>query len=308
MASFPTDYKALSSGHGYVELKNWSAVTMTGEDRQSFLHNMCTNDIRRLSTGERCEAFCTDVQGKIIAHVFVIAREDRLELLTVPGQAKTLIAHLDRYIIREDVTLADATGDFVRVFVGDGDVAKVASLIFSDFQGSRIIDDDLDGLPGWFSVAASDLQQVQKALNEAGGVACSQESWEALRIESGLPLFGVDFDSNNLPQEVSRDAQAISFNKGCYLGQETIARIDALGHVNKKIVLLKFEGETPPPVGLELSVAGKSVGQVTSGCWSPRFKAPLALARVRRGSNELESQLVSDFGTATVIAPVTKAD
>jgi len=276
MANFQAEYEALTSGRGYVELKNWSTVTMTGEDRQSFLHNMCTNDIRGLPVGDRCEAFCTDVQGKIVAPIFVTAREDRLELLMVPGQAEAFIAHLDRYIIREEVTLTDATSEYEWQFVGSGETASELAECFSlNIEGGA-----------------------------EGSVACCQEAWEAVRIEASLPLFGVDFDSSNLPQEVNRDAQAIHFNKGCYLGQETIARIDALGHVNKKVVLLKFAGKKVPPVGLELSVAGKNVGRVTSACWSPRFKAPLALAMVRRKSNELGSQLESEFGVATVVVPV----
>ncbi|NOZ40119.1 MAG: folate-binding protein YgfZ [Planctomycetes bacterium] len=294
--SFPNDYEALTAGHGYVALKDWSTVTMTGEDRQSFLHNMCTNDIRRLSAGKSCEAFCTDVQGKIVAHVFVTAREDRLELLMVPGQAETLIAHLDRYIIREDVVLADATSDLTWLFVGSGETA-------SELAEFGVVQSRFAGLEGsLLGAAAGQLQKVQDRLHDA----CCQEVWETLRIESGLPLFGVEFDSTNLPQEVNRDELAISFNKGCYLGQETIARIDALGHVNQKVVLLRFEGEAAPPVGLELCVANKSVGRVTSSCWSPKFKASLALAKVRRNANELGSKLESDFGNATVISPVAK--
>ncbi len=287
------DYETLVSGKGQVELKDWTTVTMTGADRQTLLHNLCTNDINRLSAGESCEAFCTNVQGKIVAHVFVFALEDRLELLTVPGQAESLMSHLDRYIIREDVTLADSTResteDFSWTFVGGNETASKA------------------GLPGRFVKGGGDQKGIDRA-------ACCQEAWEALRIEAGLPLFQVDFEETHLPQEVNRDEQAISFNKGCYLGQETVARIDALGHVNRKVVLLKFEGETVPPVGVELSIAGKndagkSVGRVTSSCWSPRLAAPLALAMVRRGSNELktllETSLESDLGTATVIAPAS---
>jgi len=274
--SFSDDYQTLTAGSGFVELKNWSTVTMTGEDRHSFLHNMCTNDIRRLSVGESCEAFCTDVKGKIVAQFFVIAREDRLELLAVPEQAETLIAHLDRYIIREDVTLTDATDDLIWRFVGGGETISDSIKL-----GDAPPNDDSD----------------------SDGVACSYEAWEAFRIEAGLPLFGVDFDNSHLPQEINRDKLAISFNKGCYLGQETIARIDALGHVNQKVVQIKFATETVPPVGLELSIAGKTVGQVTSSCWSPQHDAPLALARVRRGSNEVGNELESTLDVATVIAP-----
>jgi len=272
--SFSDDYQTLTAGSGFVELKNWSTVTMTGEDRHSFLHNMCTNDIKRLSVGESCEAFCTDVKGKIVIHAFVIAREDRLELLAVPEQAETLIAHLDRYIIREDVTLTDATDDLIWRFVGGGETISDSIKL-----GDAPPNDDSDG------------------------VACSYETWEAFRIEAGLPLFGIDFDNSHLPQEINRDKLAISFNKGCYLGQETIARIDALGHVNQKVVQIKFATETVPPVGLELGVAGKSVGQVTSSCWSPQHDAPLALARVRRGSNEVGNELESTLGVAAVITP-----
>ncbi len=296
MNNMRADYEALTNGCGFVELKDWSTVTMTGEDRLSFLHNMCTADIRSLSIGESCEAFCTDVQGKIVAHIFVIAREDRLELLTVPEQAESLISHLDRYIIREDATLLDKTRDFSWLFVGNRESAIVLSEV-------GITCCNIAGLTGGLmGVVDGQMQDAQSLLCDA----CCQEAWEAVRIETGLSLFGVDFDSTNLPQEVNRNAQAINFNKGCYLGQETIARIDALGHVNKKVVLLKFEGETAPTVGLELSVGDKSVGRVTSSCWSPRFNAPLALAMVRRGANELGSQLASDYGNSIVISAAEK--
>jgi len=309
---FLADYQTLTASSGYVLLEDWSRVTMTGKDRQSFLHNMCTNDIRCLSTGTSCEAFCTNVQGKIVAPIFVIAREDRLELLAVPGQATTIIEHLDRYIIREDVVLTDATRDAVWIFISDGKTASAASGIFAndkreDYQSEYfhyVQEGNLGGVPGsLLSVPATDRLRMEKALQEAGGAACCQEAWKTLRIESKLPLFGIDFDHTNLPQEVDRDAQAIHFNKGCYLGQETIARIDALGHVNQKVVLLKFAETTVPPVGLKLYVAEKKIGRVTSSCWSPRFEAPLALAMVRRGSNALGSGLKSEVGVACVIAP-----
>ena len=114
-------------------------------------------------------------------------------------------------------------------------------------------------------------------------------------------MFGVDFDSANLPQEINRDRLAINFNKGCYLGQETVARIDALGHVNQKVVLLQFAGETLPAVGLELQVDGQGVGSVSSTCWSPKLQSPATLALVRRGFNDVGTQLDSDVGTATVV-------
>ena len=86
------------------------------------------------------------------------------------------------------------------------------------------------------------------------------QRFDAARIEAGMPLFGVDFDDSNLPQEVGRDAEAISFTKGCYLGQETVARIDALGHVNQRIVGVRFSGTEVPAVGTELTSAATGCG------------------------------------------------
>ena len=325
--SCAADYQALTAAGGYVELADWSTVTMTGEDRQAFLHNMCTNDIRGLSPGEGCEAFCTDVKGKIVAHVYILARETQLELLTVPGQAETLIAHLDRYIIREDVQLLDRTSETCwllivgaranRVLAELGIPAQLENpwqhtLLPVEAAECLIARCDLLGSDGFLlGCACQTISQVEARLQSNGAQRCSVAAWNALRIESGLPLFGADYSSAQLPQEIDRDQRAISFNKGCYLGQETIARIDALGHVNQKVVLLQFADtallEADVRQGLELSVDGKSVGQVTSGCWSPHFKAPLALALVRRGSNLLGSKLASAVGAATVIAPVANA-
>ena len=109
--SIAQQYELITTGKGYVELAGWSTVVLTGEDRVSFLQNMCTNDIKALEPWRSCEAFCTDVKGKIVSHFLVTANEDRLILLAVPEQAATLIAHLDRYIIREDVQLIDVTSE-----------------------------------------------------------------------------------------------------------------------------------------------------------------------------------------------------
>ncbi len=119
--SVEQEYHALVSGQGFVGLDNWTTMHVAGKDRASFLHNLCTNDINGLGKGECCEAFCTDVKGKIVAHVLVTSWDDRLVLLTVPGQAETLIAHLDRYIICEDVQLADESSNSVwfAALVGD---------------------------------------------------------------------------------------------------------------------------------------------------------------------------------------------
>jgi folate-binding protein YgfZ len=134
------------------------------------------------------------------------------------------------------------------------------------------------------------------------GDPCSCEALEIVRIEQGYPWFGVDISEDNLPQEVGRNLKAISFTKGCYLGQETVARIDALGHVNKTLCGVAFNGEALPTAGLELFAADKVVGQITSACWSPKLGRPLALAYVRRGQQTPGTKLTSSLGEAEVVA------
>jgi folate-binding protein YgfZ len=137
---------------------------------------------------------------------------------------------------------------------------------------------------------------------ELGTVRCDDAVFQTLRIEAGMPLYGVDFDDRNLPQEVGRDAEAINFTKGCYLGQETVARIDALGHVNQQISGVRFQGSEPPQMGAMLTHAGRPVGIVTSAAYSPRLAAPLALAMLRREHTAVGSRLDSPIGQCEVVA------
>lgn len=313
------DYRALSQACGLIVLSDWSSLEITGSDRVAFLHNMCTNDIRRLSEGDTSEAFLTDVKGKIQAHVFVCVEAERITLLTVPGIAERIISQLDRYIIREEVSLTDATREHTWILVV-GPQSQVAlneicerdsALPTEKFRFSSL---NLAGQqclvarmallwPSNFLVRCENLEKFSQSM-AAPWIDTSSQAWTSLRVESQLPLFGTDFDDSNLPQEVNRDAQAISFTKGCYLGQETIARIDALGHVNKKLVTVSFESESLPTPGTKLLRGGDEIGTVTTACWSPQTSRPAALAWVKRGANDLGCELESPGGKAIVVAAI----
>src|SRR3954463_2768472 len=107
--SFNEEYQALRSGRGFYELAGWSSISVTGADRHTFLHSFCTNDVKRLVPGASCEAFFTNVKGKIVGHGVIGCRSEEVIIFGPPGQAARIVAHLDRYIIREDVQLADDT-------------------------------------------------------------------------------------------------------------------------------------------------------------------------------------------------------
>jgi tRNA-modifying protein YgfZ len=289
--SFERQYEALRSGYAVVELTGWSSTSVAGADRQAFLHNFCTNDVKQLKPGESCEAFFTNVKGKIIGHGVISCRENEFVILGAPGQAPRLIEHLDRYVIREDVKLSDSTRERSYLLVGR-DVNDPNSSITWNILGTaaeRIVE-----------LKTSDAREsVAKLCNEKCIVA--SDAFNAARIEAGFPLFGIDFDEDNFPQEIGRDMQAINFNKGCYLGQETVARIDALGHVNQRLVGVRFFGSEIPPAGTEVSRDNTKVGSLTSAIYSPLLQVPLALAMVRREANSPGSQLESSAGRCEVV-------
>jgi folate-binding protein YgfZ len=287
-------YHSLRAGEGFVELANWSAIRVTGRDRQAFLHNFSTNDIKRLRTGQNCEAFFTNVKGKIVGHGIVDCRADELVILGSPGQAARLVEHLDRYVIREDVHLHDITEERSCVLLHRKHADGGEPLI-----GWNIVGDDAYGI---IELPRTKMTDVRNRLADRGIVRLEYETFTAARIEAGFPLFGLDFNDSNFPQEIGRDRQAISFTKGCYLGQETVARIDALGHVNQQLAGVRFLEPSVPDAGLELSRAGNIVGRVSSAGYSPKLDAPLAFAMLRREANAVGTRLESPVGACEVIA------
>lgn len=296
-AFFERQYRELRFGSGLVELPDWSSVTLTGGDRQKFLNSFCTNDVKRLGPGQNCEAFFCNVKGKIIGHGLVTCRDSELVVIGPPGQGAALASHLDRYVIREDVQVRDTTAERSYLLVAGG-----------NSLGDKIT--DMACFP-WRLVAADIVCLLEFSLAEVvnnvatltarGMATCDRRVFDALRIEAGGPLYGVDFDDSNFPQEVGRDAEAISFIKGCYLGQETVARIDALGHVNQQIIGARFAGDVVPEIKMDLTYAGATVGHVTSATFSPALDRPLALAMVRREHNTAGSELESAVGRCQVV-------
>ena len=311
-------YEALTAGTGLVDFRGRTLIEMSGADAASFLQSFCTQDVKRLAVGEGCEAFITSVQGKVLGHVMVRREAERIVLDTVPGEGDKLMAHLDRYIFRADVKLADRSSEWGELLLGGRKCSELLqkildqelpvhdlSCVAATVAGRPVMVQRADRLlaESAFLVRATmdDWATVEQQLFDTGAMPCSLATFDTVRIEAGWPLYGRDINEQHLPQEVDRDAQAISFRKGCYLGQETVARIDALGHVNRKLRGLKFTGNSEPPIGLPLMDAEKQVGEVTSATWSPKFGAPLALGYVRRGHNEPGTRLTSSLGDVEVV-------
>ena len=300
-----------------ADVSDRTQIELTGSDRKSFLHNMSTNEINGLPTGAGCEAFLTTAQGKILGHVSVFQTPDSIVLETAPG-ATDLIDHLDRYLIREDVELHDRSEAWGQLLLAGPQAVELLAPLVTGQLPERPLDNTSAMLLGTelsirrttmagpigflLSCPRSQRQTILDAILQAGAEPVEADVLEAMRIEAGWPTYGLDITSDNLPQEVARNAQAISFTKGCYIGQETVARIDALGHVNKYLVGLRCETSEIPSPGTELTQDDKPVGQITSAAYSSHLESPIALGYVRRGIHSPETRLDSPLGPIEVIA------
>lgn len=306
-------YDTLKTGCGMIELRDWTLLELSGADRKSFLHNFCTADIKALDDGKTTEAFVLNGKGKIIGFVHVAALTDRLLLAGAGSQAKALVEHLDKYIIREDVTIKDLCNVTEFIFVGGEKAAAVLNdafqikVAFGDSDDCKlgteasftIVHGEIAG-PGYLLlVNKADYADVSAEIlgrcNE-----CLPEVLEAIRLEHGTPWFGAEVDDSCLPQEIDRDEKAINFNKGCYLGQETVARIDALGRVNR---LLRFAvlKEGTAAVGDELTANEKTVGTVLSAAKIPGTSKTILSAILKRSASNQGSSLQIENQTATIL-------
>lgn len=293
------EYRAAAREAALCDLSDWSHLEITGAERAEFLHSFCTNDIRRLKPGEGCEAFLTNIKGRIIGHVLVFAGDESLWLMSPPDGAEGALRHLSKYLLTDEVQLHLRTGAWgvlavigphapiwleERMHAPAGGLACFAS-IRSAIAGVRCIVArcDMTRQPGLLlRVERSHLSLLWQALVEKGLRPAGHDAFEALRIEAGFPRFGIDLTDEHIAQEAARTAQTISFKKGCYLGQEPIARLDALGHVNRELRSLSLEGAAVPERGAPvLDPAGKEIGTVRSAALSYDPPHAVALAMLR---------------------------
>ena len=249
-----------------------SVVRVAGADRAAFVHNYCTADIKKLPVDQYCESFFLNHKGKTVCHGIVIAREMDLLIVSTTQTPAVLIEALDRYLISSDVQLSDATSMWSASFVfGDGakDELEEAGIsipvgtavhnlgfrivLSAEIAGNGVL--VLDPAEGDSTLAASLIEQ--------GANEISEDELQKVRVEKLTPWCDSEITDQCLPQELRRDSKAISFTKGCYLGQETVARLDAMGHVNR--YLIGFEVlEGTVALNEPLKKDGKKVGVATT--------------------------------------------
>jgi folate-binding protein YgfZ len=285
----------------WIDRSDRFRLRIDGPDRLKFLHNLTTNEIKRLPERAGCEAFVTSPQGKILGFVQVHNLGNALLLRGDAAARETLMPHLTKYGMFDDISLVDLT-DTTAEFHLFGDAPSPdettavptrpeysltpmpdpASIPEHDEPILHMFHESPTGRPGVTFIVPREKAAIQRKQFEFQGFTnATVDRFDPLRIIAGTPVFGRDVTIDNLPQEVGRDARTISFVKGCYLGQETVARIDAIGHVNK--ILRGFQFSAPEGIapGMALGKDGKAVGTITSTAVDPRNGRSVGLGYVR---------------------------
>lgn len=313
------EYQFLHESVAILDLSFRGRLCVTGADRQRFVHGQVTNNVSVLKRGEGCYAALVNAKGKMVSDLNIFVLDNEILLDFEPGLTQPVIERLEKYIIADDVQILDISSLYRLTSVQGPKAAQLLDSLkpqlFPDLtlpQTShqfvqiptahwgesylmRLSRTGTDGFDIFVPAEHHDRLTsllVDLASSHAGGRA----GWNALelrRIEAGIPRFGVDMDSTNLPPETGLESRMISYAKGCYIGQEIIARIRTYGQVAKAFRGLRLSPDLPtlPARGDKLFHEGKEAGYITSAAASPALQANIALGYVRREYNQIGNRL-----------------
>lgn len=303
------------------KLGTGTIVEFHGKDRSKVFNNLATQDLRELAEGQSLETFITDPKGRAFGHGIAVGLPEAHWFITVPDQASKLVPHFDRFIIMEDATVKDRSLAFTFWLASDDSLLPQLGISLpaspypdafdSIWNGGKAVFARAPWISGTSRLILTESPLLPSACDPQLAAQTSESdlnersSWESLRIENFWPWYGSDLDEKNFPQELDRDTTAISFKKGCYLGQETIARLDALGQVQKKLVKLAIQGEGEIDIQYAESVKLRSgdaeVGQLRSFA-KKTSGASVGLGFVKR--SHFDAGTVLQLGTNGHIATV----
>lgn len=302
------EYLALTQGAALLDLSFRSRICVLGSDREKFIHGQVTNDVARLKVGQGCYGALINAKGRLQSDLFIYKLREELLLDFEPGLTQTVLDRLEKYVIAEEAQLVDVSEPYGLLSV-QGPRAKEV------LEASRLFEILPEAELSWVSKALPEgevyvvqnarlktsgydlfvpsaalertASALETAIKSAGGLWAGFEASEIVRIENGIPRFGVDMTESNLAPEAEIQTRAISYSKGCYIGQEVIARIRTYGQVAKALRLLRLPDELVrlPQSGTKLLRDGKEVGYLTSSTLSPRHGAKVALGYVRKEVN-----------------------
>ena len=297
----PVDTTPLREGAVAFDLSGRGSLTLSGPDRAAFLQGVVSNDVKKVRPGSGCPALFLTAKGKLRATLDVLALEDSLLIDTEPALAAELADGLRAYIVYPPVGLEDETAETGVIHV-EGPLAaeRLAPLVGAlpsadrshlpiSFDGSRgrVVAVSRGGESGFdLRIPRADVPALFQALAGIDIPTGSLELLEAARIESGLPRWGAELDASVLPDEAGLQRTAVSYTKGCYVGQETVARLKTYGHVNRLLCRLLLPAGSVPAAGDEVVSPGAdgnpAAGRIASATASSRLGGVVAFAWLRR--------------------------
>ncbi|MEW6072516.1 MAG: glycine cleavage T C-terminal barrel domain-containing protein [Planctomycetota bacterium] len=319
----PAEYRAGREGVLLLDATDRGEVRARGRDAADFLHRILANRVRDLGPGEGARNLLLTPQGKVRFDVDLLRDEEEIRLSTPPGAAAVLFAALEAYVFSEDLALADTTAQHAPLELAGPGAAPLVSRVFGaeppagprawrrmETSGGPVVVAAVSVAGGTgFRIDAGPERAVElwRAFLAAGAVVGGIAARDILRVEAVAALWGVDVDENVYPQE-ARLEDAFSLAKGCYTGQEVVAKIDTYGGLNKRLFPLRVDHDDPVPRGTRL-LSGeegerRDLGVVTSWAYSFALDGGLALAFVKRKHQEVGTRFVlgDGSGTATIVA------
>ncbi len=317
------EYRALRTGCGLVDLSWPDRLVLTGEDRQRFLNGLVTRDVKRLQPGEGCFGFLTDGRGRVLADVAIRALEGKLWVELPPGSGAGVREHLEKYIVADRVEVHAGEGLASVALAGPEAEARLAAAT----EGGELLREpwahreaevlgravqlgrhERFGVPAWtIWVEGERAEEVAGGLvDRLGAVPCGYRALDLVRVEAAVPWFGRDFGPENLPQETGLEG-VVDYDKGCYLGQEIVARLHYRGQASRLVRRLEFDVAEPPVPGTELLYDDREAGRVTSAVLAPGAPRPVGLGLIQRRACEPGTRLAVEGGGTAQVAVLEAA-
>jgi folate-binding protein YgfZ len=317
------EYAALRQGAGVLDLSFRGRLCALGADAQRFLNGQVTNNVKDLQIGQGCYAALVSAKGRLQSDLNIYRLESEMLLDFEPGLSESVAQRLEKFIIAEDVQVRDVAAHCGLLSVQGPMAAEVLGRLSPRFVLPRMpmtvtkAEEPAfgeiyltsqprlrtQGCDLFVPVAA--MQAAAAQLNDRGARLCGWQALETARVEAGIPRFGADMDETNLAPE-ALDTRAISYSKGCYIGQEVIARIRTYGQVARALRELRLGGQEKdlPARGAKLFLGEKEAGHITSAVWSPALQAVIALGYVRREANQTGTELLVQTASGKIPARI----
>lgn len=297
------EFRAVRDAAGLVDRSHRIRLTVTGGERTVFLQRLVSNDLNPLDEGDGIQAALLMPKGQLISTLTILDRGDDYLIDVPPSTGAEVFKKLDMYTLSSDVVVADVSESTACLGLhgpSSAEVVTQSGVVAFRFPADYLGEEGFD-----LYLPKDQVDAARQALIEAGAEPVGWRAAEALRIDAGVGRYGAELDEKLLLPEVPALAEkTISYTKGCFVGQETIARVRNYGHVNRELRRIRMEEDALPEPGAPLTVEDARAGVVTSSCRHPVTGKPLVLAFVKRKYLEPETEVQVEVGGEKVFAMV----